>query len=201
MSSIASTHGFSWQTLWEAPGNADLRQLRKDPHILYPGDIVQIPKKELGSAVGATQARHRFRRNWVPEFLHIRLLEPDGSPKTGWHYCMMVDAVILKEGFTPETGEVRLPIPPNAGSGKIHLNKGETTEEYAFSLGTLDPIETISGIRARLNHLGFTCGDVDDYSRPAMAGAISAFQRSRNLPVTGQIDDTTRNRLKQEHGF
>jgi hypothetical protein len=36
MASIAAKHRFEWETLWILPENADLRNARNDPYVLYP---------------------------------------------------------------------------------------------------------------------------------------------------------------------
>ena len=41
---IAQQNGFpNWRTIYDHASNAALRVLRPNPHVLHPGDIVQIP--------------------------------------------------------------------------------------------------------------------------------------------------------------
>ena len=43
--SIAAANGFLWDILWNHGDNATLKQLRKDPNVLFPGDTIVIPDK------------------------------------------------------------------------------------------------------------------------------------------------------------
>ena len=45
--------------IYQHAKNADLRRLRPNPNILYPGDTVVIPAHELKSFVLATGKRHK----------------------------------------------------------------------------------------------------------------------------------------------
>lgn len=65
--------------------------------------------------------------------------------------------------------------------------------------------ETIADSEARpvmqaqvvLERLGFATGIIDGKESPALANAVKGFQESRNLPVTGKLDDATRKALAQ----
>ena len=43
LSSIAAKAGFTVDALWNLPENAQLKSTRKDPNVLYPGDVVFVP--------------------------------------------------------------------------------------------------------------------------------------------------------------
>jgi N-acetylmuramoyl-L-alanine amidase len=73
------------------------------------------------------------------------------------------------------------------------------TLELAF--GGLDPITELSGIRARLQHLGYLRGPVDGASDAGTERALRAFQEAQGLEVTGVVDDATRDRLREAHGI
>ena len=42
LSSIAAQRGYFWETIWNYGANSELKNLRKDPNILYPGDVLVI---------------------------------------------------------------------------------------------------------------------------------------------------------------
>ena len=53
LSLIAVMYGFAdHQPIWNDPANAALRQRRKHPHILMPGDIVEIPDRQAREEQG-----------------------------------------------------------------------------------------------------------------------------------------------------
>ena len=81
ISSIAIAHGFDWDTVWNHPKNAELKNRRRDPNVLRPGDVVFVPERELRHEQGATQKRHIFRMKGVPARLRMRItndLPPPG---------------------------------------------------------------------------------------------------------------------------
>src|SRR5918911_5454702 len=67
LSSIALQYGFMPDTIWNDPANAQLKFLRKDPNILYPGDEIEIPEREPWEGPRPTDARHKFRLKGRPE--------------------------------------------------------------------------------------------------------------------------------------
>ena len=76
ISSIAKAYGFTdWETIWNDGNNAGLKQLRKNPNVLYPGDQVYIPEKELRVEPRPTEKRHKFLKHKQP--LKLRLVLED----------------------------------------------------------------------------------------------------------------------------
>src|SRR5262245_42749248 len=62
IASIAARFGYLWQTIWNAPANAEIKRIRKDPNVLLPGDRVVLPDKLLRHEACDTEKRHRFVR-------------------------------------------------------------------------------------------------------------------------------------------
>lgn len=201
ISSIAQEHGFFWETLWGHPENHSLREERRDPYVLYPGDRVFIPPLREKQEEGGTEARHRFRRRGVPEKLRMVLLEANGEPRANWKYRLVIDGAKVAEGVLGSSGELECSIPPNAQTGTLYLSFGGDNEEIELDLGAIDPIDTVSGVQARLNNLGFECAEADGQIGPKTTEAIEAFQESEELAITGELDDETRSRLREVHGF
>lgn len=60
LSSIAKRYGFiSWDTLWSF--NSELQKVRPNPHILFPGDKIEIPDWEHKQVEGSTEQHHSFK--------------------------------------------------------------------------------------------------------------------------------------------
>lgn len=76
INSLAERYGFFPDTLWDAAENKDLRELREDPNILQPGDVVHIPDLTRGEESGGTDELHRFRRRGVPALFRAVFYRP-----------------------------------------------------------------------------------------------------------------------------
>jgi hypothetical protein len=90
-----------------------------------------------------------------------------------------------------------------AQKGALVVNSDQTpfeNEFFALKIGHLDPVDTISGQRARLNNLGYFAGDSDDPSDPAFESAAEEFQCDHSLTVDGIVGPQTQAQLKKVHG-
>lgn len=191
ISSIAERHGLFWEKVWNHPKNARLKEQRKDPNVLYPGDVVFIPDKEKKEESGTTEQRHRFKKKGTPAKLKIRMLKND-QPRSNEPYRLNIDG-IWQEGTTDGEGYVEANIPSMAKKAILHIGQAGKEDIYHLNLGNLDPIDTEEGVRERLKSLGFRV-DQD------LSNALRLFQKKEGLQVTGELDDTTRTRLKERFG-
>ncbi len=191
LSSIAAQYGFSWKTLWDHAVNAQLKQLRKDPSVLYPGDVVNIPDKTIREEPRPTDARHQFAKQVEPTHIKIRLLLDD-QPRVGLKYELQLAERTIK-GATDGGGFLQADIPPGAAEGTLVVGEGTSKRTYHLNFGTLDPIDTEEGVRKRLVLLGY---DADGN----LAAAIRGYQAREGLAVTGTIDDNLRTKLKDNFG-
>lgn len=196
LASIAAARGLSWKTIWNHAQNRQLKAARRDPNVLMPGDRVYIPEKQVREQTAATDKRHRFVRKGVPSVLCLRIL--DGrQPRAHEDYTLEIDGR-LYQGKTDGDGRIEHPIPPGAIRGTLILGKeGET---YPLALGHIDPIEETTGVKARLNNLGYACGAADDQWDEQARAALRRFQKDHDLEETGECDQATRDKLKEAHG-
>jgi hypothetical protein len=96
-------------------------------------------------------------------------------------------------------GVVEMEIPCAARKASL------TTEDQAYELciGDLDPIDTPSGLHARLRNLGYDLGsqeDEDAVDPDRLGFAIELFQLDHGLPVTGAADEETESAIQQAAG-
>jgi N-acetylmuramoyl-L-alanine amidase len=196
ITSIAWQYGFSPEKIWGLPQNAGLKKLRKDPNVLFPGDVVFIPQKEPKLLDRATGKRHKFKVKGLAAKLRIRLLD-NYKPRKNEHYKLLIDESEFS-GQTDGDGWLVQVIPPNAQQGTLVLKDG--AEEHPLQLGHLDPIDEISGVQARLRNLGFYSGSIDGEMSDDLETALAGFQRKHNLSHTGQPDQSTKDALKAAYG-
>lgn len=201
MASLAAHYGLPAERILVHPENAHLRE--RDSRVLLPGDEVYIPEREPSTLTIETEHRHRFELRRPRSRLRIQLLR-EGEPRSGREYVLEImgrDEPIT--GTTDSDGFLEAEIPADARRGRLRVmpGNGEPDEEcIPLRLGELDPPEVVSGIQARLNNLGFFCGAVDNQLGPRTRAAIAHFQQRHNLTVTGDLDETTKLRLKEMHG-
>ncbi len=157
IASIACDAGHLWNTLWDDPANAELREARKDPNVLLPEDRVTVPPLREKQEPGASEQGHRFVKKGQPEMFRVRVLS-DGEPRKNEPYTLTVDDESEYEGTTDPEGHLQAAIRPNARRVIVEIGKDDPRDRFEFALGAIDPISELSGVQARLTNLGFDCG-------------------------------------------
>jgi Putative peptidoglycan binding domain len=193
---ISTQEGFFWDTIWNHPQNAALRRRRKHLNILKEGDEVFIPDRTIKEISRETDKTHYFVRKGFPARFTLTLLDM-GQPRANERYVLIVGGK-SQEGRTGPDGKLSEPIPPDARNGLLLL--GENEEEITIDFGYVDPIEEISGVKSRLQNLGFYDGEVDDELTTETVGSVAEFQRSVALPGEGELNEETRQALVIAHG-
>jgi hypothetical protein len=196
LESIAYAHGYLWQTLWSLPQNAELKQQR-DPHVLLPGDRVAVPPVRVGQQAAATDLVHTYVKLGASSTFNLRFLDEQQQPRSGVAYVLTIDGKNTS-GTLDSNGSLSVPIPPNASQGSIQLQTDPDPETYPLNFGYLDPNGSATGVRGRLNNLGFACAATGDWDAD-LKGALMRYQSLRNLPPTGELDDATSQALQQDH--
>jgi LysM repeat protein len=196
LSSIAERYGFLPATLWNHPANEELRTLRRNGNVLAPGDVLVIPDKQPKTVQVATGATHTFRRKAVPAKLRVKVMR-NGRPRAREPFQLEVDDRLTLTGTTSPEGFVEALVPPGARTGRLYV--GKDAQPLALSFGTLDPADSLSGIQKRLRNLGLYEGAVDGQPHPELAPALRKFQQQQGLPVTGEADAVTHQRLRDLH--
>jgi hypothetical protein len=192
-SGFAKSYGFFWRTIWEHPENAALRAKRKDPNVLSEKDDIFIPVREIKKVSKPTEAQHVFRRKGEPSKIKIRMLEHE-KPRADEDYILEIDGKQTK-GKTDGDGQLEHFIPGNARSGKLIFQAGK--EIYNLMLGSLDPLDQISGVQQRLNNLDYKCGGEMGKMGPKTKEALKKFQADQKLNVSGEPDAATKAKLEE----
>jgi hypothetical protein len=198
LASIAHGYGFrSWKAIYNAAENAQLRQKRPNPNVLYAGDEVTIPDLGTKTTTGhSTDKKHKFvvhDQRWV---LRIRMKDEQGNGIGDEPYELNVDGLFPFQGKSGSDGMIEAELPGHTRAAKLKF----LGEEFDVQIGMLDPVSRVQGIQARLNNLGFNAGPVDGIVGKQTRRAVYDFQRSQpSLKATGTIDDYTRKLLLTVH--
>lgn len=197
--SIAEDFGLLWETIWNHPDNAQLKQRRKDPNILLPGDVVTVPEKDLRVESAQTEKRNKFVIQMPQAQVRLRLHDFKRQPRANLAYTATVDGAITS-GRSDGDGFITLPVAPNAREMKLDVTEGSRTDHYTLPLGAIDPIEEISGVQQRLTNLGLACASENGTMGELTKTAIRALQVEKGLKATGELDDATRQAVLKMHG-
>jgi N-acetylmuramoyl-L-alanine amidase len=201
LSVIAAHYGFQdYRALYDHPDNAELKKKRPNPNIIHPGDELVIPEHKDKKIECATGRVHEFVAKLPKKRLKLTFRDEAGEPLAHEPYVLRAGVEEI-EDETNGSGEIDHPIPVSLRSATVEI----AGRRYVLSIGDLNPVKDtdddgLSGLRARLMNLG---GDprtghdeMDDPTRHALA----MFQLRHDLPVTGEPDEKTLDKLEEIHG-
>lgn len=207
-----------WRTIWESDLNADLRDRRNDPNVLYEGDTVLIPLAEDGEEPGDTEQHHPFQAPASPLVLRVRLLDKEFRPLRDRDYTVKLQSeptprrgrtdsqgrVIQEVSDAEESAALTVRIPGGRAPDGSLLADSPVT--FTLRIGRLDPVlenapdeSCVSGVKQRLNNLGFRCGSVTETLDDRTRAAIQAFCAKVGLTSRDRPDAEFQTKLKQVH--
>ena len=207
VSGIAAKYGLSsYKIIWDHAQNAALKQKRENPSVIFPGDELFIPDKDLKQEPRSTEQKHRFMLK--AEKLTLRLVLEDLYEKPIANaQCQLHVEHETFDVMTDGQGKIERDIKPTDRTVFLTIKDVQTPINetlIAIKVGHLDPVEEESGQKARLNNLGYFAGPMDggsDEDNKAMfLSAIEEFQCDHGLLVDGKCGPNTRAKLKQVHG-
>ena len=214
LASIAKKFGFrDYRVIYDDPNNKEFKKARPDPNVIYPGDALYIPdpKPSTKTAPAKTDKRNKFVVNVEKLLLRIQVKDEDEKPLSGKSYELRLGTSDVRKGATDGDGIVEQPIDATTAAAKLLVFDGDpkTGPLYVWdvAIGHLNPAETLSGSKARLNNLGYFCGEATESVDDASDGpdlvttlAIAGFQETNGLERTGTLDDATAKELVEVHG-
>jgi Putative peptidoglycan binding domain len=201
--SIAHHYGFTdWRVIYNDPHNAAFKAKRPNPNLIYPGDELYIPDRQPRYENGQTDNRHRFKVHPLPTYLNVCLQDPAKQPLAHVRFHLRIETLEF-EGNTDGHGWVRQEIPASAELGNLTVwpsaDSPDARVKWEVKLGHLDPLETTTGVKARLRNLQYYSGEVNDVEDDVYKAAVRRFQQDNGLAVDGIVGPHTRNKLKEEH--
>jgi hypothetical protein len=196
IAAIAARHGFfDYHSIWDHPDNAALKERRQNPSVLMPGDELVIPAKQTKHVACATGETHRFRIRTQPVLLRIVLRDLNSEPIADTACTLEVEGRKY-ELTTDADGLLEQAIPQTAREGELTFDRFT----IPIRIGHLDPVDELSGWRARLNNLGYNAGQADDPDDPQLLSAVEEFQIDYQLAVDGICGPKTQAKLAEIHG-
>jgi Putative peptidoglycan binding domain/LysM domain len=207
LSSIARRYGFSdYKIIWNDPNNVKLKEQRKNPNVLYPGDQLYIRDKEEKQESRSTEQHHTFQIKNPKLELRLVLEDQFSKPIKNAQCELHVENQVLhltSDGL----GHINQSIPATAENALLIIKDPKTPlNEMAIpiKIGHLDPVEEQSGQLSRLNNLGYFAGPLESASKEEnqalFLSAVEEFQCDHGLTVDGKCGPLTQTKLRRVHG-
>ena len=202
MAKLGHTLGFDADAVWNDGKNKELKKARKNPNMLVPGDILFVPDEPRKGLALEKETDNSYVATVPKISVSVIVTEDDEPIKDEKYQLRGLDDET--EYQTDSDGRVEFKAPVHVREVELYFPERELTMKVG--IGDLDPIDTDSGVRMRLTHLGFYGPKVsgeDQYVEredAQLAGAVAAFQASVGLTVNGILDDETRDALVEAHG-
>jgi N-acetylmuramoyl-L-alanine amidase len=196
IASIAAEAGFvSWKTIWEDGKNSGIKA-KRNPNVLYPGDVLEIPERQKKQESIPTTEYSTFQTVGDPVQLKIVVLDWAGNPVVDTEVDIQLDGGEKIRTAGDGSATKKVVDPEGKKEGRLTV-KGY---ELDLKVGHLDPVEELSGQVGRLNNLGYKAGNPKDKTDKEYLSAVEEFQCDYGLTVDGDCGPNTQAKLKEIHG-
>jgi Putative peptidoglycan binding domain len=170
--------------------------------VILPGDQIVIPDRRIRTEACQTDRTHPFRLLSPRTKLRLRLEDRRGQVLANKSYELVLDKATV-EDFTSGDGTVEVDVPPGLVGAKltVWLTEDKSGESCTWDLdiGHLDPVEEITGVQARLNNLGFDCGEIDGQLNEPTRRAMAQFRAAAGIGGDSVEDPTTQKKMLELH--
>jgi hypothetical protein len=187
LTSIAALYGFSVDMVWNLSDNSSLKDKRKDPNTLVPGDVVAIPDRREKLVSCETAKTHKFKLSAPSAVFRLQMFE-DEKAMASLDFELKIEGKKYT-GTTDAQGLLEVTVPSNASEGTLTI--GPNKQKFDLQFGHLQPVSEPHGLEARLRNLGFVDEKIED--------ALRAFQKRFSLTETGAADQATMDKLTEIH--
>jgi N-acetylmuramoyl-L-alanine amidase len=208
LSGIAEQNGFTdYKIIWNHPENADLREKRKNPNVLFPGDRLFIPDKEIQEFSRSTDQLHVFVLKTTPLKLRIKLHRFYSKPIANTPCDLLISGDLLHL-TSDATGIVEQTISKTVQDATLRVHQQITVKgrsvpddfDIPIKIGHLNPERELSGQVARLSNLGYYRSELVPIDDAEFVSAVEEFQCDHGLAVDGDCGPATQAKLKEVHG-
>lgn len=201
---LAHRHGFDAAEVWEHPKNAELRALRRSFDVLAPGDILFLPTEPRPGFPFTPREKNLYTAK--APVIEVTLVFKDGERPLAQepyeiHGLGGAQGEVASHAETDAEGRATLRVPVTAREVSVFFPRANVM--YPVRIGDMDPETEMSGVKKRLQNLGYLRADVGPEldEGELVRGAIYAFQAAHGIPCSGKLDATTREALVTAHGL
>jgi hypothetical protein len=191
-------------TIWDDPQNSKLKQDRKNPNVLFPGDVLFIPDKKPKQESGPTEQKTRFQLKSPRIMLRLVLEDAFNKPIANAQCELSADGETHKL-VSDGKGKIEKEISAAAEKATLVIKDSRTPindQVIPILIGHLDPVDTLTGQKARLNNLGYFAGLLDKEDEDLFRSAVEEFQCEHmgKGAVDGKCGPKTQAKLLEVHG-
>jgi len=180
--------------IWNHPKNARLKEMRSNPEVLAPCDVIGLPENKprtysISPGQDLTVTVPNPKRK-----VEVRLCDFAGQPLAGKTF--EVDG--RKEDPPLKTdGKGVASFTIGVLTSRVILHFTELDIDIPVNVGGLDPHDTTSGAVGRLTNLGFYVWQprTGEQEEAYLEHVFEEFQRQQGLEVTGKLDKPTMAKL------
>lgn len=189
---LADRYGFDADAVWDHPRNEPIRTQRDDFAMLRPGDVLFIPVENQRPLLDLRARASNQYVARIPRAYVSLIVSQGGASLADQPYVILglgEDDVVRR---TTADGAVEFEAPVHLREVTVRFE--ERSLEFRIGIGELDPPNTPSGMRTRLQHLGYysSAAPAPGRRRDAeLRNAIRWFQAYQDLEVTGEMDTAT----------
>src|SRR5262249_21261030 len=144
LSKIAAKFGFTnAMTIWDDLNNAKLKQQRKNPNVLFPGDQLFIPDKKQKQEASPTGQKTRFQLKTGALILRLILEDAYNKPIANAQCELTVNGETHKL-VSDAKGKIEQVVPANSEKGTLVIKDVTTPvndQIIPILIGHLDPID------------------------------------------------------------
>jgi hypothetical protein len=177
LSLLAHKLGFDADAVWNDPANAELRQLRPNPNILWPTDILYIPAQIDKPPVTHTLVTGQMNSFVAGDAPTVNIDLTFGDAKLASQAFTIAELPDLTNLTTDADGATSFAVPVTQQVVTIVFSSDGST--FKCQIGNVDPINTLSGVIQRLQNLGFLAADdIDASNLNVVRSALYLFKLS-----------------------
>jgi hypothetical protein len=155
-----------------------------------------VPEPARPSLTFQCGTKNRYKAD-VPKVPVSLAFNVGGKPIAGEPY--EVEGLGASQtGESDASGKVTLLVPAHVREVRVRFTKKGMV--FPIMIGDMDPIDEPSGVRKRLEHLGYMQGLEMFDAEQRLKYALASFQRAAGLHVSEEADEATKDALVAVHG-
>jgi hypothetical protein len=176
LTSLAAQSPVPRDVIWTNPKNADLAKQRTNPDVLLAGDLIYLPpphdQKPTSLQIGSL--------NSFVSPVEYMPIQVQAEEFAGASYTAVADGQTLEPGSVKADGQLSLSVPVDTQI--VDVMFASPGGAVQLLVGHLDPVDSSSGRRQRLQNLGWVVPE------PGYSDAASSYSGAQDND--GAVDDS-----------